>query len=187
MGKPFSKNTGAPAPEATDENLGFSVPVAAEGVNDSQAPAKDAENPETPSAEAAAVVETPAAPEAEAEAVTAEAPGDEYAVRVPKDFAESLAELRRIQGLPENSQRLEARKAKALATITGHMHRLQQGVPAPPPNAAQEREHSDATTRHANEVRLEALSNQQPAVRELLAEHQRVLAELEELRKAMAK
>ena len=188
MGKPNSKPPGAPAPEAPDENLGFSVPVAAEDVNDSQPPKKDAVNPEAPAAETSADA-TPAESTAEGDAapVEAEEKSDAYAVREPKDFAESLAELSRIQGLPENSRRLEARKAKALETITGFMHRLQQGVPAPPPNAANDREHFDATTRHANTVRLETLASQHPAVRELIDDHQRLLAEVEELRKSKAK
>lgn len=135
---------------------------------------------------------TPPAPEAtdEDEAAAQAAPAateDEYAVKTPDTFKESLVELDRVQKLPERNGQEAKRKQEALLKIQRHVFDIQQGTPAPKINSAAEMKHFAATNDHAEQIQWEQLKRQFPLVRKFDAAHAELVNVNAALRKQVVK
>lgn len=145
-----------PQPE---ENLGFDVP---QGASEETAP-KAAEGVPTPSPSAA----DPAPAEPKPDAV-------EDCNELPSCLAKSIALLQEADAMPQSNPEQERLRDARLSKVQRHVFRLQNGDPAPVPDAGYMAQDHAAMEESRRAKRIEQLERENPDVKFIMDENRKL-------------
>lgn len=100
-------------------------------------------------------------------------------------FAEALAELKRLEALPETTTEQQKQKAALLAPVKKAVFDLQQAAPVHPVNHAELAAQAVALAAPLTRMAVQNLAQQHPAVGKLLADLDAAQAEIASLKAAL--